>query len=58
MEQIYPNFWILFTATGELAIDNVGILLIGDNPEYWINHMNTSNPEKAPYIAVEYKPTK
>jgi hypothetical protein len=56
MEQIYQNFWILFTANGELAIDTIGILLIGDNPEYWIKQMNILNPEKAPYIAIEYKP--
>jgi hypothetical protein len=56
MEQIYPTYWLLFTKTGELAVDDCGPAILDHYSENWIKNWNSANPKDAPHIAVEYKP--
>lgn len=50
--------WILFTNTGGLAVDDFGVVVIGDysETEKWIKQLDIDKPRNAPHIAVEYKP--
>lgn len=51
----YHNYWILFTAKGELAVDEHGVAM-RSHLDTSVNSWDEKNPQDAPHVAVEYMP--
>jgi hypothetical protein len=54
------NYWIMFTAKGEIAADQYGAAIRvyndANRPLRWERTWDDKNPQDAPHAAVEYTP--
>lgn len=50
------NYWIIFTAKGELAVDENGVAMCSCGEKLLIGIWDEKNPQDAPHKAIEYAP--